>query len=77
MQTSDIPKAIRILKQEYGRFKTPYVTEVAARGKDPFKVLISCILSLRTKDDVTRGLPRGCSVSPIPLRGYRASPQKR
>lgn len=56
MQTSDIPKAIRILKQEYGRFKTPYVTEVAAgRGKDPFKVLISCILSLRTKDDVTRG----------------------
>lgn len=55
MQTSEIPKAIRILKQEYRRFKTPYVTEAAAgKGKDPFKVLISCILSLRTKDDVTR-----------------------
>ena len=55
MRASDIPKAIRILRQEYGRFKTPYVSEVSAgKGKDPFKVLVSCILSLRTKDDVTR-----------------------
>ncbi len=55
MRVEDIPAAVRILKKEYKRFKTPYVTEVAAaRRRDPFKVLISCILSLRTKDETTR-----------------------
>ncbi len=54
MNNEDIPKVFRILREEYKRFKTPYVTEVAAQRKDPFKVLISCILSLRTKDETTR-----------------------
>ena len=55
MRTEDLPKAMKILREEYRRFKTPYVTEVAAaRRKDPFKVLVSCIISLRTKDDTTR-----------------------
>ena len=54
MDISCLPAVFKILKREYARFKTPYVTEVAAqRQKDPFKVLISCILSLRTKDKVT------------------------
>ncbi|MBI5643729.1 MAG: endonuclease III [Deltaproteobacteria bacterium] len=52
MLEEDIHKAVKILKAEAGKFKTPYVTEVAER-KDPFKVLISCILSLRTKDETT------------------------
>lgn len=34
-------------------FKTPAVTEVAQRSRDPFRVLVSCIISLRTKDEVT------------------------
>ncbi|MBI5235657.1 MAG: endonuclease III [Deltaproteobacteria bacterium] len=55
MNLSNLPTVFKILKREYARFKTPYVTEVAAqRQRDPFKVLISCILSLRTKDAVTR-----------------------
>ncbi|MBI5886646.1 MAG: endonuclease III [Deltaproteobacteria bacterium] len=55
MPSFDIPKIISVLRTECRRFKTPYVTEVAAaRRKDPFKVLISCIISLRTKDDTTR-----------------------
>ncbi|MFA5005534.1 MAG: endonuclease III [Candidatus Omnitrophota bacterium] len=33
-------------------FTTPSVTKVA-RSKDPYKVLVSCILSLRTKDKTT------------------------
>lgn len=33
--------------------KEPIVTEVARTTGDPFKVLISCLLSLRTKDKVT------------------------
>lgn len=32
---------------------TPVVTIIAQRGGDPFKVLISCLLSLRTKDTTT------------------------
>jgi endonuclease III len=32
---------------------TPAVTIVATRDHDPFKVLISCILSLRTRDQTT------------------------
>lgn len=32
---------------------TPAVTRIAARRKDPFLVLIGCLLSLRTKDETT------------------------
>ena len=32
----------------------PIVTEISHRSRDPFHVLISTILSLRTKDEVTR-----------------------
>ena len=32
---------------------TPAVTIVATQDRDPFKVLVSCIISLRTKDQVT------------------------
>ncbi len=59
MEPRDIPAAVRILKKEYKRFKIPYVTEVAAeRSKDPFRVLVSCILSLRTQDATTREASR-------------------
>ncbi|MFQ5480002.1 MAG: endonuclease III domain-containing protein [Thermodesulfobacteriota bacterium] len=68
MNISDVPQVIKILKKECALLKTPYVTIVAdgaAQGnlgaeeessniKKPFKVLVSCILSLRTKDEVTR-----------------------
>lgn len=53
MKPTDIPRAVKVLREEYRRFKTPYVTEEAGR-KDPFRVLVSCVLSLRTKDQVTR-----------------------
>lgn len=49
----EIPEIINILKGEYRRWKTPYVTLAAKRGRDPFRVLISTILSLRTKDETT------------------------
>jgi len=55
MSSFEFATVVAILRAEYCRFKTPYVTEVAAaRRKDPFKVLISCIISLRTKDETTR-----------------------
>ena len=44
---------INILRQEYLTWKTPAVTIIAQCNGSPFKVLISCIISLRTKDEVT------------------------
>lgn len=54
----DIDAIVGILKQEVSHFMTPIVTEVAAETADPFRVLISCLLSLRTKDEVTAGASR-------------------
>lgn len=49
----DIHKVLRILAQENKRFVEPIVTTIS-RECTPFHVLISCILSLRTKDQTTR-----------------------
>lgn len=43
---------IRLIERQIKSFKVPSVTEVS-RGHDPYLVLISCILSLRTKDKTT------------------------
>ncbi|MFQ6113640.1 MAG: endonuclease III domain-containing protein [bacterium] len=53
MKNKNIDNIIEILRQEVQNFFTPIVTEVANQSADPFKILISCLLSLRTKDEVT------------------------
>lgn len=53
MKDSDIHDIILILQKEVKKWEAPAVTKVAEKTKDPFKVLISCILSLRTKDSTT------------------------
>jgi endonuclease-3 len=53
MTECDIHAAIRILREEYRSWKTPAVTIVAQCDGSPFKVLVSCIISLRTKDEIT------------------------
>lgn len=53
MQPDDIHDVILILRDLYLLWKTPAVTVVAESGRDPFKVLVSCLISLRTKDGVT------------------------
>lgn len=49
----EIPLVINILKKELKKYKTPIATEIASKTRDPFQVLISCLLSLRTRDQVT------------------------
>jgi endonuclease III len=49
----EIHDAMAILTDAVKGWVSPAVTIVATRDHDPFKVLISCILSLRTKDQVT------------------------
>lgn len=53
MKDSDIHKVIEILEEEIKQWIEPIIG-VVARQKDPFKVLIATLLSLRTKDETTR-----------------------
>ncbi len=53
MNKEKIHEIIKILRIEYGKYQTPIVTEWANK-RNAFHVLISCILSLRTKDETTR-----------------------
>jgi endonuclease-3 len=45
-------QALRLIRDQVKNFKTPSVTEIS-RKNDPYLVLVSCILSLRTKDSTT------------------------
>ncbi len=44
---------LRVLGREAPRWNAPIVALMAAEKDDPFRTLIGCILSLRTKDEVT------------------------
>jgi len=44
---------IRRVERYVRRCTTPYVTEEGRARRNPFRVLISCMLSLRTKDETT------------------------
>jgi endonuclease-3 len=58
MKPADIDAAVSILKEEVSRWKVPVVGIVSGSPRDPFLVLVSCLLSLRTKDAVTEGASR-------------------
>jgi len=49
----NIDQVIKILHREMKDLPDPSVTLVGKRWRSPFLVLISCILSLRTKDETT------------------------
>jgi len=53
MKVADIPEVNRILKRQYSKRRAPIVEFIAMQTKDPFKVLVSTILSARTKDECT------------------------
>ncbi len=53
MKSINIHTCIMALRQEYTHWQTPAVTIVAQCNGSPYKVLVSCIISLRTKDEVT------------------------
>jgi endonuclease-3 len=53
MMDSHIHEAVSILQELVKKWRSPAVTIVSQREGDPFKVLISCILSLRTQDKTT------------------------
>jgi endonuclease III len=53
MQDQNINNVIKILKKELEVGEMPIVSHLAANQRDPFVILISTLLSLRTKDEVT------------------------
>ncbi len=50
---SNYTKVLRVMERQLSEASVPYVTEISNRSEGAFKVLVSCILSLRTKDEVT------------------------
>ena len=53
MTPKEFIKAWPILKKQVKSLHVPWLDEMVSEERDPFKVLISCILSLRTQDKVT------------------------
>ena len=54
MRQDEIHAAIRIVRREIRQWQEPVVGVVARESdRDPFRILISCLLSLRTKDKTT------------------------
>jgi len=52
MALKNVRAVMNRLSREFG-FPTPAVTAVAEETRDPFRVLVSCLLSLRTRDETT------------------------
>lgn len=68
-----ILKTISLIKRQSGSFKVPSVTQVSYY-KDPYRVLISCILSLRTKDKTTiEASKRLFNIAKTPVRMIKLS----
>ncbi|GAB6271027.1 MAG: endonuclease III [Smithella sp.] len=53
MKDSHIHSIVKILKKELDLGEMPIVSHLAEDQRDPFLILISTLLSLRTKDEVT------------------------
>ncbi|MFA5352939.1 MAG: endonuclease III [Thermodesulfovibrionales bacterium] len=53
MTLDQFKKAWPVLRKQVSGLQVPYLDAFAERDRNPFKVLISCILSLRTQDRTT------------------------
>jgi len=53
VDAGNVSRVLGILRRASRSWKAPVVTLINAHGRDPYRTLTSCILSLRTKDEVT------------------------
>jgi endonuclease-3 len=53
MDDRNMAEVIRLLERDLAKRELPIVTKLAEEHRDPFEILISTLLSLRTKDEVT------------------------
>ena len=76
MKDRDIHKAVQILRRTVRQWEDPAVTQVSQK-KDPYLVLTSCILSLRTQDNTTHeASERLFSLARQPEEMIRLSPEE-
>jgi endonuclease III len=52
--STDINNVYRILKKEFAKNRVPVVDLIEAQTNDPFKILVTAMLSARTRDRTTR-----------------------
>jgi endonuclease III len=52
MKSADLPLALRRLRKLIKSWRVPVVTAISYQ-RNPFMVLVSCLLSLRTRDEIT------------------------
>lgn len=53
MKNDSIHRILSILREECSQWGMPAVSAIAEQERSPFTILVSCIISLRTKDAVT------------------------
>jgi endonuclease-3 len=77
MKTDSIDLIMSLLKKEVRQLSTPVVGLIAQKTKDPFQVLISCLLSLRTRDETTaEASARLFKLADTPLGLSKMKPQQ-
>ena len=57
MKPTDLPLVLRYLRKSIKSWRVPVVTKIS-RQQNPFMVLVSCLLSLRTRDEITDAASR-------------------
>ena len=72
-----IHSVFRILRREAPHWNAPVVTHMASLSRDPYHVLIACLLSLRTKDETTGPAARRLfSLADTPDQMLRLAPKQ-
>lgn len=75
MKISDLPVALKQLRAACKTWRTPVVTQISRSGS-PFRVLVSTLLSLRTRDEVTEAASsRLLTLANTPESMLRISPE--
>ena len=68
---AEVNRIVRTLTRTSRHWSPTAVGTVARESRDPFRVLISCLISLRTKDEVTAAASPACSRGPEARRRWR------
>ena len=77
MKTDILITVYHILEKEVEHYKVPIITLIAQTQKDPYRVLIGTVLSLRTKDEVTaKACERLFAVADTPENMVKLSEKK-
>jgi len=50
---TDIPRVWSLLRKQVKELRIPWLEQMASTKREPFRVLVSCLLSLRTQDRTT------------------------